>query len=70
MPVCVLAELPIVLAELASTRKLLDQMGRDAAERLALGKDDSTSSRRSPKSVKGTPKSLASPTAARGIGMK
>lgn len=34
------AQLPIVLAELASTRKLLEKFGHEAAERLALGKDD------------------------------
>ena len=33
------AQLPIVLAELASTRKMLDQMSKEAGERLLLGKD-------------------------------
>ena len=44
-------QLPIVLAELDSTRKLLDQMGREAAERLALGKDEAFAlvGQRSPK---------------------
>ena len=38
-------------AELDSTRKLLDQMGREAAERLALGKDEAFAlvGQRSPK---------------------
>ena len=63
------AQLPIVLAELASTRSLLDQMGREAAEKiLAQAKADgggggdagaaSASSGRSPKS-RASPKMTA-----------
>ena len=52
------AELPLVVAELTSTRKLLDQMGKEAAERFAVGKEQGSlkvgrSPGRSPKAGSG-----------------
>ena len=58
------AQLPILMAELASTRKLLDEMGRSAAELQAHGKDGGGLSAvpRSPsKKATGMPPALKSP---------
>jgi len=51
-------QLPLVVAELTSTRKLLDQMGKEAAERFAVGKEQGSlkvgrSPGRSPKAGSG-----------------
>ena len=53
------AKLPVVMAELAAARKLLDQMGDAAAERLMLGKESikqeggGSSSKQPPSSKRG-----------------
>ena len=54
-------QLPIVLAELGATRKLLEEMGRDAAERRALGKEGGA---RSPKGR--PPSALGRPSTPKG----